>query len=150
MGILEVFVLVVGIVSSYSTLSSKMESKRIWIYVAVIAVFAASQAWAIKCFGGGGGDVGGLSSGTLLLKEETCGEGIFQCKNATTAGLTTFSCGTTTNETIACTNTTVASVVTRTCHCNAGDLCNGSEILKSGNFFLFLMLILTLMMKQLS
>merc|ERR1711860_102756 len=149
MGILEVFVLVVGIVSSYSTLSSKMESKRIWIFVAVIAVFAASQAWAIKCFVGGGGDVGGLSSGTLLLKEETCGEGIFQCKNATAAGLTTFSCGTTTNETIGCTNATAASVVTRTCHCNAGDLCNGSEILKSGNFFLFLMLILTLMMKQL-
>ena len=43
--ILEVFVLVVGIVSSYSTLSSKMESKRIWIFVAVIAVFAASQGF---------------------------------------------------------------------------------------------------------
>ena len=105
---------------------------------------------AIKCYVGTSGEAGGISVGNLLRKEETCGEGIFQCKNSTTGAVgqkvTTFECGTTVNQTLTCTKTTTASIDTNACFCNT-DLCNGSEILKSGNFILFLMLISTLLMK---
>merc|ERR1712062_292598 len=147
MGILEVLVRVVGVLLEKSY---KMDSKRIWIFVAIFAVFAASQVLAIKCYVGTSGEAGGISVGNLLRKEETCGEGIFQCKNSTTGAVgqkvTTFECGTTVNQTLTCTKTTTASIDTNACFCNT-DLCNGSEILKSGNFILFLMLIPTLMMK---
>merc|ERR1712062_321597 len=146
MGILEVLVRVVGVLLEKSY---KMDSKRIWIFVTIFAVFAASQVLAIKCYVGTSGEAGGISVGNLLRKEETC-EGIFQCKNSTTGAVgqkvTTFECGTTVNQTLTCTKTTTASIDTNACFCNT-DLCNGSEILKSGKFILFLMLIPTLMMK---